>query len=163
MSSLTLQDLLFKKIYEIIKEFKDFKFQQNLRIEFTKNDEPFKNKIFADPWFGVERFKFKNITIDEILDIQHKRLSSRVENWTYEVSGWTIYSIIQHQCVISEISPCEGSSYFPLPKEVRNPMIGLINIQNEKNECFRWCLVRYLNSVSKNAAKNRKVDQELDF
>ena len=96
MSSLTLQDLLFKKIYEIIKEFKDFKFQQNLRIEFTKNDEPFKNKIFADPWFGLERFKFKNINIDEILDIQHKRLSSRVENWTYEVSGWTIYSIIQH-------------------------------------------------------------------
>ena len=33
MSSLTLQDPLFKKIYEIIKEFKDFKFQQNLRIE----------------------------------------------------------------------------------------------------------------------------------
>ena len=37
--------------------------------------------------------------------------------------------------------PCEGSSYFTLPNEVRNERI---NLQNEDNECFRWCLVRYL-------------------
>ena len=36
-----------------------------------------------------------------------------------------------------EIAPFEGSSYFPLPKELRNPMKGLTNIQNKNNECFR--------------------------
>ena len=60
-------------------------------------------------------------------------------------SSWTINSIIQHQLVISETALCEGR--FQLPKELRNPMKGLINIQNEDNECFRWCLIRYLNSV----------------
>ena len=35
-------------------------------------------------------------------------------------------------------------------------MKGLINIQNKNNECFRWCLVRYLNSVNKDTAKIRK-------
>ena len=37
-------------------------------------------------------------------------------------------------------------------------MRGLINIQNVDNECFRWCLVRYLNPVTKNVAKIGNVD-----
>ena len=52
-------------------------------------------------------------------------------------SGWTIYSMLQNEFVISEIAPCEGSSFFPLPKELKNPMKGLINIQCEDNECSR--------------------------
>ena len=39
-------------------------------------------------------------------------------------------------------------------------MKGLINVQNEHSECFRWCLVRYLNPVNKNAIKIRNVDEE---
>ena len=50
--------------------------------------------------------------------------------------------MIQHQLIIAETASCEGSSYFPLPKERMNSMKGLINIQNADNECFRWCLVR---------------------
>ena len=38
-------------------------------------------------------------------------------------------------------------------------MRGLINIQNVDNECFRWCLVRYLNPVTKNLAKIRNFDR----
>ena len=33
-------------------EFRDLKFQ---RIEFTKNDEVFKNKIFVDPLFNFKK------------------------------------------------------------------------------------------------------------
>ena len=36
-------------------------------------------------------------------------------------------------------------------------MKGLINIQNEDNECFSWWLVRFLNPVNKNPAKIRNV------
>ena len=39
-------------------------------------------------------------------------------------------------------------------------MKGLINIQNEDNECFRWCLARYLNFVNKNPGKIRNIDSE---
>ena len=39
-------------------------------------------------------------------------------------------------------------------------MKGLINIQNEDNECFRWCLVRYLNHVNENPAIIRNIDKE---
>ena len=33
-------------------EFRDLKFQ---RIEFTKNDEVFRNKIFVDPLFNLKK------------------------------------------------------------------------------------------------------------
>lgn len=57
-----------------------------MQIEFTKNNKVFKNKIFADPWFDSDKIEFKDINIDDVLDIQ---LSSRVERRTYEESGWT--------------------------------------------------------------------------
>ena len=44
----------------------------------------------------------------------------------YEGSGLTIDLILQHQLAISEIVRCEIISYFPLPKELRNLMKGLI-------------------------------------
>ena len=68
-----------KKIFQITKEFKE-----NLQIEFTKNHEVLKNKIFADPLFDSEKIEFNDINVDEVLDIQHSQLSSRVERCVYE-------------------------------------------------------------------------------
>ena len=117
-----------------------------------------KNKIFADPLFDSEKIEFNDINVDEVLDIQHSQLSSRVERCVYEGWGWTINLIIQHKLVISEIAPCEISFYFPLPKELRNQVKGFINNQNEGNQCFRWCLFRYI-LQSENPAKIRNVDR----
>ena len=86
-------------------------------------------------WFI--RNRINDINTDELLDIQHKNVSSKVEKYTYEGLSWTINSIIKHQLVISGIALCEGSSCFPFSKELRNPMKRLINIKKEDNECFK--------------------------
>ena len=140
------------QLYIIKKHILPEKCFQRYEIEFTNYYKVFENKIFADPRFDSEKIEFNYINIDELLDIQHNQFSSIVEKWMYERSSWTINWLIQHQLVISEIAPCEGSFYFPMPNELRNPMKGLINIQNEDNECFRWFLVQYLNPVNKNPA-----------
>ena len=49
--------------------------------------------------------------------------------------------------------PCKGSLYFLSPKELNNSMRRLTNIQNSNHKCLRWCLVRYLNPVTKNQTK----------
>ena len=121
----------------------------------------FNNKTFADPWFDSKNIEFNNINIAQLPNIEHNRLTSRVERWRYKGSDWTINSILQHQLVILETAPCEGNSYFPLPKELNNAMNELINIQNEHNECFRSCLVRYLNPVNKNPSKVINIDKEI--
>ena len=92
-------------------------------------------------------------------------LISKITNFHQELKGggsdWTIHSILQHQLVVSKVAPCEESFYFPLPKEQRNPMKRLINFQNKSSEFFRWCLVRYLDPVSKNPVKIRNIDRKL--
>ena len=39
----------------------------------------------------------------------------------------------------------------------------MIFIQNEDDQCFRWCFVRYLNHVDKNSAIIKNIDEELNF
>lgn len=63
--------------------------------------------------------------------------------------------------MFSEISPCEKSTYFPLPQELKNPMKGFISIQNKFNESFRWCLVRHLNPGNKKPSKIESIDIEV--
>ena len=59
----------------------------------------------------------------------------------------------QHQLVILEISPSDRSFYSPLYKELRSPIKGLINVQNDDNKCFKYSLARYLKPVMENPAK----------
>ena len=54
-----------------------------------------------------------------------------------------------------------GSSYIKLPKELDHPRKGLINIQNiDNNECFKWCLVRYVNFADHNPRRIAKADKD---
>ena len=66
-------------------------------------------------------------------------------------SGWIIDSVIDHNISIAKYNPLTGSCYIKLLKELNHPRKGLINIQNiNDNECFKWCLVRYLHPVYHN-------------
>ena len=79
-------------------------------------------------------------------------------------SGWKIDSVIDHTISISKYNPLAGSSYIKLPKELDHPRKGLINIQNtDDNECFKWCLVRYLNSANHHLARITKADTGHDL
>ena len=65
-----------------------------------------------------------------------------------------IDSVIDPTVSISNYNRLGGCSYVILPKELDNPRKGLINIQNiDNNECFKWCLVRYLNPADIDPAR----------
>ena len=69
--------------------------------------------------------------------------------------AWIIQSVIDHTIV-------------KLPKELDHSRKGLIKIQNiDDNECFKWCLVRYLNPAGHNPKRITKSDKDfakrLDF
>ena len=68
-----------------------------------------------------------------------------VAEWLKEGSGWTTDGVLENYFNLVNYKPLEGKSYIPLPKELQNNLIGLINLKNEDNECFRWCHIRYLN------------------
>ena len=76
-------------------------------------------------------------------------------------SGWIIDSVIHHTISISKYNLLARSSYIKLPKELDHSRKGLLDIQNvDDNECFKWCLVRYLNSANHHPAKITKADKD---
>ena len=83
-------------------------------------------------------------------------------------SGWIIDSVIDHTISISKYNPLAGSSFIKLPKELDHPRKELIKIQNiDDNECFKSCLVRYVNPADHHPARITKADKDfakmLDF
>ena len=57
---------------------------------------------------------------------------------------------------------------YRITKRIRPSKKGLINIQNiDDNECFKWCLVRYLNSADHHppriTAAGKDFAKKLDF
>ena len=48
-----------------------------------------------------------------------------------------------------------------MPDDLKNSRQGLINIQNDHNECFLWCHVKHLNLIDKNPQRITKKDKEL--
>ena len=73
-------------------------------------------------------------------------------------SGWIIDSVINYKVSNSNHNPLSGSSYIKFPKELDHPKKELINIQNiDDDECFKWCLVRYLNPTDHYPARITKI------
>ena len=57
---------------------------------------------------------------------------------------------------------------YKITERISHPRKGLINIQNiYDNECFKWCLYRYLKPADRNPARITKADKnfarKLDF
>ena len=90
------------------------------------------------------------------LDKSFQEILYRIDNWINEGSGWIVESIDGQYLNISAHSPLVGSTYIKLLDELKHPMKGLINIQNDDNKCFLWCHVRHLNLVEKKSTENSK-------
>ena len=73
------------------------------------------------------------------LKLSKQQILNKIAQWISEGSGWVIQSGNSHHLNVVRYQPLKGSSYNKLPKELQNPKKGLINLQNQDDECFRWC------------------------
>ena len=109
------------------------------------------------------------------LDQPFQEIIYRLENWISHGRGWIVEKIISQYLNLSSYLPLSGITYIKLPKELNNPMKGLINIQNNDNKCFMWCHERHLNCGDKNSGdfslkntggitkKDREVFKKLNY
>ena len=60
------------------------------------------------------------------LNSAYEELKHRLDIWNGEGAGWIIDHIEEISIDISNYDPLAGSSYIPLPSELKNSMKGLI-------------------------------------
>ena len=74
-----------------------------------------------------------------------------------EGSGWVFVEIENLTLHTSIWNPINAGSYIDLPKELKNRK-AIINMQNEGDKCFLWCVLRALNPTNSHP---ERVDKDL--
>ena len=74
-----------------------------------------------------------------------------------EGSGWIFVEVENLTLHTSKYNPLNAGSYIDLPKALKFTK-SIINMKNEDNECFKWCVLRALNLKDKN---NERIDKDL--
>ncbi|XP_065664614.1 uncharacterized protein LOC136086254 [Hydra vulgaris] len=72
-------------------------------------------------------------------------------------SGWKFVLVEKMDINIIEYKPLKSNSYIPLPKELASKK-AIINMKNEDNECFKWCVAQFFNPKDNHL---ERVDQDL--
>ena len=72
-------------------------------------------------------------------------------------SGWRFERVIKLVLHTTRWEPLYGSSYIELPEVLKNKH-AIINMKNQDEECFKWCVLRALNPKNKNA---ERIDSDL--
>ena len=72
-------------------------------------------------------------------------------------SGWILESITDIKLHTAEWNPLNAGFYMELPAYLKNKK-AIINMKNQDDKCFLWCVLRALNPVAKN---KERVDKDL--
>ena len=85
---------------------------------------------------------------DDIYIIMTERILENMATIQSKGSGWRLHSIINLELHTVRYNPLNGETWIPLPKELANKK-AIINMKNEDNKCFLWCVLRALNPCEK--------------
>ena len=99
---------------------------------------------------GTDISELYNEMADEI-----EEETQKVENG--EGSGYTFVEVIKLVLHTTRWDPIYGSSYMPLDPYLANKK-AIINMKNEDDKCFMWCVLRALYPKDKNA---ERIDKDL--
>ena len=131
-----VKTLLLKELEKL----RGIKFNIELGITMIKHDQ--EQEFFFKA--KTDQLTEKN-SITEAMNIQRDRVLTRIDRFTMQGSGWTIHRINSHFLSINQYKPLRGHGYILLPKAINNKK-ATVNIQNEDDKCFIYCLGRALDS-----------------
>ena len=142
-------------ILEIFRENKNTKVKMILICQMQRTDLRTGEiiEVVADFHSEIEtnlKGKDENKLFDKII----ARIGEVLANFQRSGSNWVFVSINQLEIHMAW-KPISESSYIPLPPKIKNKG-AVINMKNEDNQCFKWCVVRALNPVEKNSERITK-------
>ena len=155
-------------ILKALHKFNGVMFSIGMDILFSKPDKDNTDLIITQMFhIAVKSVPITHESeLTEAVKKQNEEIKSRIDRYTVGGSGWTIEEIQRHYITLSKYKPLTGRTYIPLPEAIQNKK-ATINIQNNDNKCFMYCLGRaldpnpekeHLERVSKNL---KKVCQDL--
>ena len=125
-------------------------------IMFRKTEDGIRKERFA--FHSSIKLILENTDVEEVYDemvAEIEEAMQKAENT--EGSGWTlsvIESIVLHT---AKWDPLNAGSYMELPAFLKNKK-AIINMKNQDDKCFMWCILRALNPKDTNPDR---IDKDL--
>ena len=120
-----------------------------------------------DGFKTIKQFAFHSIgnkIISESTDLYeiYEEMANEIEKEIQKVqdaegSGWIFVEVENLTLHVSKWDPVNAGSYIDLPPYLKNKK-AIINMKNEDNECFKWCVLRALNPKD---SKPERIDKDL--
>ena len=82
----------------------------------------------------------------EIVDEMWEEVMVNMANYQREGSNLQFEEIIELVIPFARYVPLRGSSYIPTPQKLAVKK-AIVNLKNDDEECFKWCVTRALNPV----------------
>ena len=121
----------------------------------------------GEPEPGIDRFAFhskgfklilegtdENEIYDEMVDEIMEEIN---KTEMAEGTGWVFVKVEKLVLHTTRWEPVNAGSYIELPQELKNRK-AIINMKNQDDKCFMWCVLRALNPKDKNA---ERIDNDL--
>ena len=143
---------LENRINELISKryFPRFKYQLSYLAKFSKivngDEEVFKRWIKSDLLYNIS-------TQQEI----HNKLMQKIDDEQLEGSGFQFQEIEEVILEIYKSGDIQASSYIELPGKYKDSK-SIINIKNNDQYCFLWCILAYLYPVEDPKDRISKYD-----
>ena len=80
----------------------------------------------------------------ELYDTMIEIILEKIATFQSIGRGWRFHSVILLELHTVKYKSLKGESYIPLPEELAVKK-AIINIKNDDNKCFLWCVLRALN------------------
>jgi len=132
-----------KMVLTCIMERIDISFGENIT-----NVAPFRSKT---------EIVLSGADVDEIYKKVTEKCLESMAHYQRRGSSFRFKSIVRLDINTVVYRSLNVSSYIPLPAELANKK-AIINMKNEDDQCFKWCVVRAFNLIGKNS---ERIDKKL--
>ena len=95
--------------------------------------------------------------VKEIYKKAMDKIMESLASFQMQGSNWRFGRVIKLDINTAVYRPLRGNSYIPLPKKLANKK-AIINMKNNDDQCFKWCIARALNPIEKNP---ERIDKNL--
>ena len=102
-------------------------------------------EIVDEPFFHSRQKKNLENNM-EIIDEMKREMIENLENFTRGGSNWVFEKVIRLEIHFVRWKPLRGSAWIALPPALENKK-ALINMKNQDEMCFKWCIARAKNMV----------------
>ncbi|XP_022777514.1 uncharacterized protein LOC111318931 [Stylophora pistillata] len=103
-----------------------------------------------------QKIVFQETDREELYEECVEKMIKSLEKFERNGSGWKFHRVEGLDLHMVKYTPLKGSSYIKLPKHLADKK-AIINMENEDDECFKWCVTRAFNPVQSHPSRITKI------